>query len=98
MAELVDAADLKSADGNVVGVQVPLPPLAFCLFVAQTHHLNFLDGKLPAFGVWLLGLAEAGGLQSPRTSEPAPCIPCASWGLPTNLPTQICRPSQLSPV
>jgi hypothetical protein len=26
MAELVDAADLKSADGNVVGVQVPLPP------------------------------------------------------------------------
>ena len=27
MAELVDAADLKSADGNVVGVQVPLPPL-----------------------------------------------------------------------
>ena len=29
MAELVDAADLKSADGNVVGVQVPLPPLVF---------------------------------------------------------------------
>ncbi len=26
MAEVVDAADLKSADGNVVGVQVPLPP------------------------------------------------------------------------
>lgn len=26
MAELVDAADLKSADGDVVGVQVPLPP------------------------------------------------------------------------
>ena len=26
MAELVDAADLKSADGNVVGVQVPLLP------------------------------------------------------------------------
>ena len=28
MAELVDAADLKSADGDVVGVQVPLPPSA----------------------------------------------------------------------
>ena len=26
MAESVDAADLKSAGGNTVGVQVPLPP------------------------------------------------------------------------
>ena len=60
MAELVDAADLKSADGNVVGVQVPLPPLVFCLFVAQTHHLTCLGKGVPALGLWLGGLAEAG--------------------------------------
>ena len=29
MAELVDAADLKSAGRKAVGVQVPLPPLNF---------------------------------------------------------------------
>jgi hypothetical protein len=35
MAELVDAADLKSADGNVVGVQVPLPPLVLLVSLAR---------------------------------------------------------------
>ena len=41
MAELVDAADLKSADRKVVGVQVPLR--ALLLNVMKVFGVSFLD-------------------------------------------------------
>ncbi len=37
MAEVVDAAHLKCADGDVVGVQVPLPPLTLRQACCQSN-------------------------------------------------------------
>ena len=46
MAELVDAADLKSADGNVVRVQVPLVPLFEALGLCVLRRLTGCQDRL----------------------------------------------------
>ncbi len=48
MAKLVDAADLKSADGDVVGVQVPLPPSPQRLLAWAHAGLSFTSAGRPS--------------------------------------------------
>lgn len=71
MAESVDAADLKSADREVVGVQVPLPPSQLLVALHPT-----LVGTAPA-----RALRQRGHAASKGTAPPfAPATGCARGG------------------
>ena len=88
MAELVDAADLKSADRKVVGVQVPLRALCWIADCLIRYH----DDGTDRFCWTVVGHAKAVKAQRrPGTTRTSPCSPSAAQSLTEAMGCEIGR-------